>query len=381
MITRVGLVALATFYILNAVESFNPPFESPVTVARVTSNLNMRSSRTGLGPSSMANPTDTFAARRMSRNNRPPLAPLLAYTRQDGTATLVRPKLPEPKIGDVVRYYDIDGGNNEGQTLVGKISFIQPIRTSAGAPSSNEDGTNRWLVEITELEDVGDGYFAEYPSRKRRKSSLRKLEELAPLPASFVRSEDAFKVPTKKGTNEPLPSHPGYDLVGYEGPMSTPVNQDIVQQDAENYSQIKMSLIKNAAIAGAMGTIVADLYRGTEDAALYFLGALSGVAYLFFLGIKTDTLGSPDSKLGSNVSNARFVLPALVLVGVALKNMMSGDLNPVTTPNIFSTVTPEQFASVMIGFLTYRVPLFISQLTPVLSESASDMIPVRWRID
>ena len=383
MVTRVGFVALAAFYIFNAVESFNPPFESPVSVTRVTSNnLNLLSSRRlraqGRESSSTANPTDAFAARRLSRNRS--LAPVFAYTRQDDTTTRVQPKLPEPKVGDIVRYYDIDGGSNQGQTLVGKISFIQPIRTSADAPSSNEDGTNRWLVEITELEDVGDGYFAEYPSRKRRKSSLRKLEELAPLPASFVRSEDAFKVPTKKGTNEPLPSHPGYDLVGYEGPMATPINQDIVQQDAENYSQVKMSLIKNAAIAGAMGTIIADLFRGTEDAALYFLGALSGVAYLFFLGIKTDTLGSPDSKLGSNVSNARFVFPALVLVGVALKNMMSGDLNPVTTPGIFSTVTPEQFASVMIGFLTYRVPLFISQLTPVLSESATDMIPVSWVI-
>jgi len=286
------------------------------------------------------------------------------------TVTSSEIKLPKPKIGDVVRYFDVDGGRADGQILVGKISLVQAITT----PPNNADGTNKWLVEVTEMEDVGDGYYAEYPSRKRRRVALRKLEEIAPLPASFVRSEDAFKVPMERGGNRPQPSHSGYDLVGYEGPMALPVNQEILQADGENYGQIKFSLLRNAAVAGAAGTIVADLFRGPGVAVIYFAGALSGVAYLFLLGIKTDTLGSTDAKVGSNVSNLRFVFPALVLVGVALSNMMNGE-NPVSTPGIFTTVTPEQFGAAMIGFLTYRVPLFVSQLTPVLSESATDMIP------
>eukprot|EP00578_Thalassiosira_sp_NH16_P006291 CAMPEP_0181123258 /NCGR_PEP_ID=MMETSP1071-20121207/25790_1 /TAXON_ID=35127 /ORGANISM="Thalassiosira sp., Strain NH16" /LENGTH=591 /DNA_ID=CAMNT_0023208361 /DNA_START=17 /DNA_END=1792 /DNA_ORIENTATION=+ len=286
------------------------------------------------------------------------------------TVTSSEIKLPKPKIGDVVRYFDVDGGRADGQILVGKISLVQAITT----PPNNADGTNKWLVEVTEMEDVGDGYYAEYPSRKRRRVALRKLEEIAPLPASFVRSEDAFKVPMERGGNRPQPSHSGYDLVGYEGPMALPVNQEILQADGENYGQIKFSLLRNAAVAGAAGTIVADLFRGPGVAVIYFAGALSGVAYLFLLGIKTDTLGSTDAKVGSNVSNLRFVFPALVLVGVALSNMMNGE-NPVSTPGIFTTVTPEQFGAAMIGFLTYRVPLFVSQLMPVLSESATDMIP------
>lgn len=286
---------------------------------------------------------------------------------------LSKSKLPQPKIGDFVRYFDVDGGQADGQVLVGKISYIQAI--SASSPSTNDDGTDKWLVEINEAEDVGDGYFAEYSSKKRRKLALRKLEEIAPLPASFVRSEDAFKIPMERGSNRPMPSHPGYDLIGYEGPMAVPINQDVVQSDGEKYGQIKFSLIKNAAIAGAAGTIVAELIRGPGVAVIYFAGALAGVAYLFLLGIKTDTLGSADAKLGSNVSNLRFVFPALVLVGVALSNMMSGDANPVDIPGLFSTVTPEQFGAAMIGFLTYRVPLVVSQLAPVISESATDMIP------
>ena len=287
------------------------------------------------------------------------------------TAKKTQPKLPQPKIGDVVRYFDMDGGLADGQVLVGKISLIQPIRSE----STSEDGTNKWLVEINEMEDVGDGYYADYPSRKRRKCALRKLEEIAPLPASFVRTEDAYKVPLERGTNRPLPSHPTYDLIGYEGPAAVPINEDVVKADGENYGKIKFSLIRNAAFAGAVGAIVAQFVLGSDISVIYAAGALAGVLYLFFLGIKTDTVGSADAKLGSNVSNLRFVFPGLVLVGVALNNKMSGDSNPVSTPGIFSTVTPQQFGAAMAGFLTYRVPLFVSQLAPVVSESATELIP------
>eukprot|EP00580_Thalassiosira_gravida_P015126 CAMPEP_0201668752 /NCGR_PEP_ID=MMETSP0494-20130426/20889_1 /ASSEMBLY_ACC=CAM_ASM_000839 /TAXON_ID=420259 /ORGANISM="Thalassiosira gravida, Strain GMp14c1" /LENGTH=608 /DNA_ID=CAMNT_0048149275 /DNA_START=128 /DNA_END=1954 /DNA_ORIENTATION=+ len=292
--------------------------------------------------------------------------------------SLSKVTLPKPKIGDFVRYYDVDGGRADGQLLVGKIALIQAIRPSsitATAPPNDADGTNKWLVEINEAEDVGDGYYADYPSRKRRKAALRKLEEIAPLPASFVRSEDAYKVPLERGTNRPMPSHPSYDLVEYEGPMAVPIDQTVLEADGEKYGNIKSSLLRNAAIAGAAGTIIADLFRGFEVAIIYFAGAAAGVAYLFLLGIKTDTVGSEDAKLGSNVSNLRFVFPLLVLVGVAVANMLSGDASPVSTPGMFSTVTPEQFGAAMIGFLTYRLPLFVSQLAPVISESATDMIP------
>jgi guanylate kinase len=164
-----------------------------------------------------------------------------------------------------------------------------------------------------------------------------------------------------------------YDLINYEGPKSVPVDNEILATDGEVYNNVKLSLLKNTALAGLAGTIVADLARGTEDAVIYFAGATAGVLYLYFLGIKTDTVGSVDAKLGANVSNLRFVFPALVLIGVALNNVMSG--NPELDGGLFSTVTPEQFGAAMIGFLTYRVPLLISHLFPVLFDSATDMLP------
>ena len=295
-------------------------------------------------------------------------------------------KLPTPKIGDIVLYYDLDGGSSTGQTLVGKLSLIQPIKSSNGNTSNNtktnddDDGTNKWLVEITQLENVGDGYYAEYPSRKRRKVDLRKLEQVSPLAASFVRTEDAYKVPLKRGgggtdNNTPV-SYAPYDVRGYTGPMSVPINNDIVEADGILYNNVKLTLFKNTALAGLIGTIIADLLKGTEDAVIYLAGATAGLLYLYFLGIKTDTVGSVDAKLGANVSNLRFVFPALVLIGVAINNVVlnEGGSNPVVNAGLFSTVTPEQFGAAMIGFLTYRIPLFVGNLFPVLFDTTADVV-------
>jgi len=303
----------------------------------------------------------------------------------DATPTSTRGKLPTPRIGDVVRYYDVDGGKADGQVLVGKISLIQSIISTStsslsSSSSSSDDGTNRWLVEIAEMEDVGDGYYAEYPYRKRPRPALRKLEYIAPLPASYVRSEDAYKVPLdgkKGGAGRPLPSHPGYDISGYEGPAAIIVNENVVKTDGEAYDQIKFALLRDAAFAGLAGVAFVGLSSGLEYASIYAAGAAAGVGYLYLLGVKTDTLGvRPDERLGSNASNVRFLLPVAVLVAVALKNAAAGDgFGGVVSPGMFSTVSPGQFGSAMIGFLTYRVPLFARQLFPVLSESIVDIMP------
>ncbi len=291
---------------------------------------------------------------------------------EQSQALQTKRKPPQPKVGDVVRFYDLDGGRVDGQELVGKISYI----SSSTSPNNNQEV--KWIADITEMEDVGDGYFAEYPSRKRRKNRVVNIANLAPLAASYVRSEDAFKIPIDR-MGRPSPMWESYNLEDYEGPMKQPVNEEVVQADLELYGQLKGQLLKDAAIAGLIGTIIADFTRGLDVALVYFLGALSGVGYLFFLGVKTDTVGSPDAKLGSNVSNLRFALPLLVLVGVSIQNLSAGDASPLLANggsfSAFRSVTPEQFAAAMLGFLTFRIPLFISQLGPLIGESAGMMLP------
>ncbi|KAL3774146.1 hypothetical protein ACHAW5_010600 [Stephanodiscus triporus] len=229
------------------------------------------------------------------------------------------------------------------------------------------------------MEDVGDGYYAEYPYRRRPRPALRMLEDVAPLPASFVRTEGAYKVPVdgRGGTGRPVPSHPGYDVVGYDGPAAADAyDDDVLAADGAAYASIKLSLLRYAAISGLGGTVLVDLLRGPDLAAIYAAGAAAGVGYLYLLGIKTDTVGGADAKFGSGVSNVRFLLPVAVLVAVAVVNVAGGDdANPVSSPGTFSVVTPGQFGAAMIGFLTYRAPLFASQLAPVVSESLVDILP------
>jgi guanylate kinase len=283
---------------------------------------------------------------------------------QSDQSTAVKTKKPLlPKVGDMVRYYDIDGGKQDGQVLVGKISYIT---TKLGKDNK------RWTVELTELEDIGDGYYAEYPSRKRlAKKTTRDLAHVAPVMASFVRAENAFKIPLNKNGSVQVRA-PQYDLDEYQGPWaaSEEINQDVLTTDGIRYAELKGQLLRNAAIAGAVGTVLVDLTKGTEDAIIYAAGAIASVAYLFFLSIKTDTLGSQDSKLGKGVSNVRYLMPILVIIGVALYNKSRGDDNPIQNDDPFDTVTPEQYAAAIIGFLTYRIPLFLTQLMEGLKDDA-----------
>ncbi|CAB9503704.1 expressed unknown protein [Seminavis robusta] len=271
-----------------------------------------------------------------------------------------------PKVGDMVRYFDIDGGQDDGQVLVGKISFIT---TDLGKDQS-------WTVELTELEDIGDGYYAEYPSRKRlSKKTTRNLANVGPIMASFVRAENAFKVPLNQ-QGRPQVRQEQYDLDEYQGPFGAngeDINQDVLAADEEIYSALKGTLLRNAAIAGAIGTLITDLLKGTEDAVIYAAGAIASVAYLFFLSVKTDTLGSQDAKLGKGVSNLRFLMPVLVIVGVAVYNLLRGDANPVAgSDNPFDRITKEQYAAAVLGFLTYRIPLFLTQLLEGLKDGSDD---------
>jgi guanylate kinase len=267
-----------------------------------------------------------------------------------------------PNAGDIVRYYDLDGGKVDGEVMVGKIAYIQKVLGSS--PESS------WAVEITQLEDVGDGFFGEYSSRQRNsKKTMRSLEEVSPISASFVRSENAFKIP-RDASGVPLVRALKYDIDSYEGPFSgeNKINQDVLDEDWKIYSTLKNKLLREAVLVSIVGTLVASIAKGPEDAIIYALGAISGVAYLFLLSVKTDTVGSAEAKMGSNISNIRFGIPLFVFITVAVYNKSLGADNPAMGSNMLSTVTSEQFAAIVIGFLTYRIPLFGNQIADLLKD-------------
>ena len=280
-----------------------------------------------------------------------------------------------PKSGDIVRYYDIDGGKADGQVLVGKIAYIQQVLgPGSDSASSSSSPSSTWAVELVQLEDVGDGFYAEYSSRHARssKKAMRPLSQVAPIAASWVRSEAAYKVPRRDGGSSIVVRAEQYTIDSYPGPFvgENAVDETVVQADAQVYAALKGKLLREAVLLSVAGTIVADLTKGPQDAAIYAAGAGAGVAYLFLLSIKTDTLGSLESKMGSNISNLRFFTPLLVFVMVALYNkLILGDASPVSASNnMFTTISPEQFGAIVIGFLTYRVPLFANQISDLWKE-------------
>ncbi|KAL7571053.1 hypothetical protein ACA910_003769 [Epithemia clementina (nom. ined.)] len=125
----------------------------------------------------------------------------------------------------------------------------------------------------------------------------------------------------------------------------------VVEADCLLYDALKGKLFRYSAIVGAVGTLIADLTRGTEFAAIYLVGVASSLAYLLFSSFKTDTIGTERSQFGKNISNLRFIMPVFVLVGVTLYNLSRGNSNPLlngsttSSTNMFQFVTPEQFAA------------------------------------
>jgi len=270
-----------------------------------------------------------------------------------------------PNVGDLVRYYDLDGGKADGQVLVGKVTFIQK---NVGREKSG------WTLEVTELEDLGEGYYADYPARVRNsKRTLRDLAAVNPLSGTFVRTENAFKVPYDKATGKPRVRAEQYDIEGYEGPFSgaNAIDQSVLEQDAIMYSEMKGRLLRAAALAGLAGTLVADLTKGPEDAIIYAAGVVGSLVYLLLLSIKADTVASPGAKFGKSISNLRWAMPLFVLIGVALYDQSLGDANPVKGKGLFDYITAEQYAAAVLGFLTYRVPLFLLQILDSLKDDES----------
>jgi hypothetical protein len=282
-----------------------------------------------------------------------------------------------PQVGDLVRYYELDGGNEQGQVLVGRITFVQKVTVPAESSSSNTaapttSSTCGWLLELTPLDDVGEGYFADYPARKRQRIWRDGLK-VSPIAASWVRNEGAWKVPLTTTKTVAVKAEQ-YDWEDYEGPFTgdRAINLSVVQADGILYETLKAGIFKSTALTGLAGTVIADWVQGPEVAAIYGGGVVASLLYLFFLSLKTDTVGSTNAKFGNNLSNVRFLMPLLLMVFVALYNQSLGDANPVgTNAGLLTRITPTQFAAATLGFLTYRIPLLITQIKDALQDSDS----------
>jgi len=286
---------------------------------------------------------------------------------------------PYPKAGDIIKYFDLDGGDDRGEVLVGKITLIE---TSLKKPPAD------WTVEVRRLElstydKSRPGYYDTGKSSKRKTVDLRTLGEVAPILASYIRASDSWKVPLGGPSGQvPQAQFESYRLDGYEGPASViPVNATVLEEDGEAYDELKLTILKDAALAGAAGALAVAV--STRDMGLvvdYFAGALGGVSYLFFLTVKTDSVGETTvagtiDRKGKGLANVRFVMPVLVLLAISCKNALAGSSGPFEITGLFELVSREQFLAAMGGFLTYRGALLLRQVRPILGDALVEALP------
>jgi hypothetical protein len=286
-------------------------------------------------------------------------------------------KLLYPSVGDIVRYYDLDGGNAKGQILIGKISYISK---NLGNEKSG------WTVEVVPLDNVDDSkaYYTDYPNYQTRKAktTVRDLLDISPVASVFVNSENAYKISIDRNTNLPIVRQERYDIVGYNGPFGTvgmnsnikPINTNIVLEDALRYDELKFQLLRNSAIFGIFGAIAIDLFSGSTERAIIFLcGVIANIGYLYFLSMKIDTLATTqNNKFGKLITNLRFVIPVIPFIGVAYYNELFHTNDGTIEQSMLKLITTQQFFDLTLGFLSYRIPLFFTQIQESLSSNDNE---------
>jgi len=262
--------------------------------------------------------------------------------------------LPIPKEGDIV----IAPGKWKEEKILARIRYIEYSQNA-----------KMWRAEILPLKDgKSENVFV---VDRGAKSSSELVENLRPVQAFFLRSENGYKVAYRRNTTEVVLKAPSYRKIdGTNFTMPTKVvNMETLQNDMIRYNELKTRMVTNTLKFGAVGTALTTVLYGTDVSLPYSLGALAGALYLILLGKKVDIIGSgfsvssvnaKPSKLDESLAKARYLVP-LLLVGVlaAKKAFIDGEAIVLGQLNILSR---EQFLGSMAGFLTYRLALFVTEV-------------------
>jgi hypothetical protein len=128
-------------------------------------------------------------------------------------------------------------------------------------------------------------------------------------------------------------------------------------------------IIKTTLLFGGVGSVISFPIFGLDVTIPYASGAAAGGLYLFLLGKKIDGVGASYtlsnttySKVDSIASNLRLFVPVALMGGLAFKNSLEAEI-PLKGLN---TVTKEQFLAAALGFLTYRIAIFASEIASEL---------------
>lgn len=253
--------------------------------------------------------------------------------------------LPIP--GDIILY----AGRWADEDAAG---LVEAVRPRTGSDTS-------FLVDVVEMRDVGDKLFA--TTRKRKWFDVADVR--IALDAEYVSSQDAYVVSSARS--------------GYA---------EIPEMDAEakaiadaEYAALKARMLRTTAIAGAGGTVAAALLFSNDVAVAFGLGSAASFLYLSLLQLNVDSMGEGENESSSFASRfvvLRFLAPALPFLVLGLGNNAHAPVGAdggggvsILGPR-FSVVSPQQAAAVIVGLLTYKVPL-VSQTGSEAVDSLAEM--------
>lgn len=113
---------------------------------------------------------------------------------------------------------------------------------------------------------------------------------------------------------------------------------------------------------------------GANQGLLFGLGALASVAYVILLEKTADDVASGKQDMATKLKgDARFAVPVLLVVALALKNYLADPGGVV----LFKLIPKEEFAAAMIGFIApARLPLLYREFkTSLKGDEVLDMLP------
>lgn len=249
----------------------------------------------------------------VQRSRRPSFRALAAAPPDANAADAAAPaaddtSYPTPVLGDVVMYPDPKW---KDEVTVGMLRNLQYIATRG-----------QWLADVTPLIALGDGSYQE-PSRRRGDTDSLDAALLAPLPASYVRTAAAWRVPLGSDGATPLTAAPGFRLSDYALPTAAAADPAKAAKTLAQYDGLKTRILRDTLLFGAAGTLVAAVGFTPDLALVYGLGLFGSLAYLLLLARATDRLGTGAEE--DPLSKARLGVPfALLVVLVARRAVTEG---------------------------------------------------------
>uniref|UniRef100_A0A0G4H0H3 Guanylate kinase-like domain-containing protein n=1 Tax=Chromera velia CCMP2878 TaxID=1169474 RepID=A0A0G4H0H3_9ALVE len=311
------------------------------------------------------------------------------------------------------------------------VRDAEPLAQSYPEEAEGERGGQRGLIEVKtpralRLSRRGERDYVEAQNAILNPLMLDERVQAEQMPAYYVVGSNSFlvnedevraalreKQKQKRQGGAESPKFPGLPTpqpvaetaaVSFEKALQ--VDPRLQELYAAEYQGLKSSIYRNTLLVAASVAALLQTLTGLQTAALYVYGNIFGYLYLNLFCASVENIGgrkevdivkkSPAERLAASFANFRLVLPFLMMVLLALSRVQKEShffdwglwgpsvnlkaLETILQTETFKWVDKEQFAPVVAGFVTHRIPFlfttFVNQPRPEalleLARNASD---------